>query len=170
MHEPLPIGSTAGKQAPAPWHVLHRDYETRSTAVPKAVGSQRYATDPTTKILCVAYAADDDPVQLWIPGDPVPPEFVEAAQNPRWVLAAHGDHFETAIEQHVLAPRYGWPIVPLERHACTMALALAGRGRGGLGRPARPPPPPRLHDGAGACTWIAGAAERGCGRARARQP
>ena len=73
----------------------------------------------------MAYAVDDDPVQLWIPGNPVPPEFIEAAHNPRWIVAAHGDHFETAIEQHVLAPRYGWPLIPLERHRCTMAMALA---------------------------------------------
>jgi DNA polymerase len=123
MHEPLPVSSAA--TTTAPWHVLHRDCETRGTVLLKAVGSYRYATDPATEIICVAYAADDQPVQLWIPGNPVPPEFIEAARNPRWVLAAHGDHFETAIEQHVLAPRYGWPLVPLERHACTMALALA---------------------------------------------
>jgi hypothetical protein len=108
MHEPLPFGSTAGKHAPAPWHILHRDYETRSRVTLKKIGSYRYAADPTLEILCVAYAVDDDPVQLWVPGNPVPPEFIEAAHNPRWVLAAHGDHFETAIEQHVLAPRYGW--------------------------------------------------------------
>ena len=70
-------------------------------------------------------------MQLWLPGDPVPPEFIEAARNPSWVLAAHNDHFETAIEQHVLAPRYGWPLIPLERHRCTMAMAL------GAGLPAR---------------------------------
>ena len=110
---------------PRPWHVLHRDYETRGRVILKKVGTHRYAADPRTEILCVAYAVDDDPVQLWIPGNPVPPEFIEAAHNPRWVLAAHGDHFETAIEQHVLAPRYGWPLIPLERHRCTMAMALA---------------------------------------------
>ena len=38
---------------------------------------------------------------------------------------AHNDAFETAIEQHVLARRYGWPIVPIERHRCTMAMCLA---------------------------------------------
>jgi DNA polymerase len=104
---------------------LHRDYETRGTVLLKAVGTHRYAADPHTEILCVAYAVDDDPLQLWIPGNPVPPEFIEAARNPRWLVVAHGDHFETAIEQHVLAPRYGWPLIPFERHACTMALALA---------------------------------------------
>ena len=37
-------------------------------------------------------------------------------QNPNWVVVAHGDHFETAIEQHIMAPRFGWPEIPLERH------------------------------------------------------
>ena len=64
-------------------------------------------------------------MQLWTPGDPVPPEWIEAASNPSWIIAAHNDSFETAIEQHVLAPRFGWPLIPLERHRCTMAMALA---------------------------------------------
>ena len=125
MHEPLHFGSIAMNAAPAPCHVLHRDYETRGRVILKKVGTHRYATDSSTEILCVAYAVDDDPVQLWIPGNPVPLEFTEAARNPCWVVAAHGDHFETAIEQHVLAPRYGWPLIALERHRCTMAVALA---------------------------------------------
>ena len=65
------------------------------------------------------------------PGDPVPPELIEAAADPSWVVCAHNDAFETAIEQHVLAPRYGLPIIPLERHRCTMAMCLA------LGLPAK---------------------------------
>ena len=72
----------------------------------------KYATDPSTDIRCVAFAVDDDPIQLWLPGDPVPPELFEAATNPSWVVCAHNDAFETAIEQHVLAPRYDCPIIP----------------------------------------------------------
>jgi DNA polymerase bacteriophage-type len=105
--------------------VLHRDIETRSRGILRKVGAHRYAADPSTEVLCVAYAVDDGPVQLWIPGDPVPPEFIEAARNPSWIVAAHNDAFESAIEQHVLHPRYDWPIVPPERHVCTMAMALA---------------------------------------------
>ena len=71
------------------------------------------------------------PCSCGCPGDPVPPEFFEAAADPSWVVCAHNDAFETAIEQHVLAPRYGWPIIPLERHRCTMAMCLA------LGLPAK---------------------------------
>ena len=106
-------------------HVLHRDAETRSEVRLQSVGVHRYAADQGTEVLCCAYAIDDEPVQLWTPGDPVPPEWIEAASNPSWIIAAHNDSFETAIEQHVLAPRFGWPLIPLERHRCTMAMALA---------------------------------------------
>jgi DNA polymerase len=112
-------------------HVLHRDYETRSQAVLKTVGAQRYAIDPTTEVLCCCYAIDDEPVQLWRPGDPVPTEFVVAEQNKNWVVAAFNDAFETAIEKLILAPRYRWPEIPIERHRCTQAMCLA------LGLPAR---------------------------------
>jgi DNA polymerase len=106
-------------------HVLHRDYETRSHAILRKVGTYKYAADPRTEVLCAAYAVDDEPVRFWIPGDPVPLEFIEAAHNPSWIVAAHNDAFESAIEQHILHPRYDWPIIPSERHICTMAMALA---------------------------------------------
>src|SRR5262245_25625857 len=106
-------------------HVLFRDYESRSEAVLKTVGTYKYATNSPTTVLCCAFAVDDEPVQLWTPGNPVPAEFVEAATNSAWVVAAHNDAFETAIEQYILAPRYGWRLIPIERHRCTMAAALA---------------------------------------------
>lgn len=124
MHEPLLLRKAVGGGASVQ-HILYRDYETRSRANLKLVGSHKYAADPTTAILCAAYAVDDEPAQLWLPGHPVPREFVEAAHNPSWAVAAHGDHFETAIERQILALRFGFPLVPLERHRCTMAIALA---------------------------------------------
>jgi DNA polymerase len=134
MHEPLPLSLRtiiADTTDPVLRHVLHRDYETRGQLLLKRVGTHRYAADPSTEVLCCAFAIDDGPVQLWIPGDPVPPEFIEAAQKPDRIVAAHGDHFETAIEHHIMAPRFGWPSIPLERHRCTMAASSA------LGLPAR---------------------------------
>ena len=139
MDEPSLIGSAEiahtnaieGQNARGCLHVVHRDYETRSQLLLRSVGTHRYAADPSTEVLCCAYAVDHEPVELWVPGDPVPPEFIEAANNPDWVVAAHGDHFESAIEQHIMAPRFGTPITPLERHHCTMTMAAA------LGLPAR---------------------------------
>ena len=106
-------------------HVLHRDYETRGVLVLGKVEVHRYAADLRTEVLCCAYAVDDEPVQLWLPGDPVPPEFIEAATNPNWIVVAHNAAFEMAIEQHILGPRFGWPLIPVERQRCTMAMALA---------------------------------------------
>ena len=106
-------------------HVLHRDYETRSRAVLKIVGTHRYACDPSTEVVFGAFAVDDGPVRVWRPGEPLLPEVIEAARNTNWGVAAHNDPFESAIEQYNLAPRFNWPLVPIERHRCTMAMALA---------------------------------------------
>jgi DNA polymerase len=105
--------------------VLHRDIETRGALDLRKVGAHRYAADQATEVLCVCYAVDGDPVKTWLPSDPVPPEFIEAARDPGWIVVAHNDQFETAIERHVLAPRHGFPLIPLNQHHCTMAAALA---------------------------------------------
>jgi DNA polymerase bacteriophage-type len=105
--------------------VLHRDYETRSTLNLSDVGAWRYSKHIETDVWCCAYALDAEPVKLWIPGDPVPPEFIEAANNREWLVSALNDVFERLIGQHILAPRYGWPLVPIERHRCTQAKALS---------------------------------------------
>ena len=106
-------------------HILHRDYETRSQAILKTVGTHKYATHSSTTVLCCAFAIDDEPVQLWTPDNPVPAEFIEAATNPSWIVCAHGAHFEDAIERHVLHPRFNWPTFPIAKQHCTMAAALA---------------------------------------------
>jgi DNA polymerase len=106
-------------------HVLHRDYETRAVLKLEDVGAWRHAADPRTDIWCAAYAVDDEPAKLWIPGDPVPPEFIEAAQNLEWEVCAHNCGFEVAQEHFILNRRYGFPKFPLSRQRCTMAMALA---------------------------------------------
>ena len=106
-------------------HVLLRDYETHGVLALNKVGVHRYADDLRTTVLCCAYAVDNEPVKLWTPGDAIPPEFYEAAKNPNWLVVAHNAHFEMAIEQHILGPRFGWPLIPLEQQRCTMAMALA---------------------------------------------
>jgi DNA polymerase len=60
-----------------------------------------------------------------VPGDPVPAKFIEAACNPEWLALAYTDQFERLIEQHILAPRYGWPLIPIEQHRCLQASTLA---------------------------------------------
>ena len=98
---------------------LFRDIETRSTLDLTEVGAWQYAGGDHTGVWCVGYSVDDGPVQLWIPGQPIPEVFFTAARDPDWLIAAHNDAFERAIEERILAPRYGWPIVPIEQHRCT---------------------------------------------------
>src|SRR6516164_11311431 len=104
---------------------LFWDIETRSTVSLDDAGAWRYAGDSSTDVWCVGYAVDNAPARIWIPGQPIPEEFHTAAHDPGWLIVAHNDAFERAIEELILAPRYGWPIVPIERHRCTMAMVLA---------------------------------------------
>ena len=104
--------------------IFLRDYESRSTLSLKS-GAWRYATHPGTSVLCCAYCVDDGPVKLWTPDDPVPSEFIEASSNPEWIALAFSDNFERQIEAHIMGPRYGWPVIPIERHRCLQASALS---------------------------------------------
>jgi DNA polymerase len=45
---------------------------------------------------------------------------------------AHNANFEFSIIQRLLAPRFGWPAIPIERFICTMARARAAALPGSL--------------------------------------
>jgi DNA polymerase bacteriophage-type len=111
---------------------LFRDYETSSRIDLAETGAGRYAADPSTDVLCAAYALDDGEIAIWVPGQPVPEAVIAAASDPSCLFVAHNDMFESAIETHVLGPRFGWPQIPLERHRCTMGTARASALPGSL--------------------------------------
>jgi DNA polymerase len=113
------------------------------------VGAWRYAADPTTQVLCVGFAVDVEPTRIWIPGQPIPLEFAQAASDPSWHVVAHNDLFERAIEERILAPQVNWPLVPIERHICTMGLALANALPGALEKAAAALQLPYQKDAAG---------------------
>jgi DNA polymerase len=111
---------------------LFWDIETRSTVSLELAGAWRYPSDPTTEILCVGYAVDDEDPQIWTLGDPVPEAFIAAATDPGWRVVAHNYQFERAIATRILQPCHGWPEIPLDRQICTMTLALASALPGAL--------------------------------------
>jgi CHC2-type zinc finger protein/Toprim domain-containing protein/DNA polymerase family A len=113
-------------------NILFEDHETRSTVNLEAAGAWRYAADPTTEVLCIAFAVDDGDPKIWTPDQPIPQEVITAASDPSWLVVSHNDQFERAIETRVLHPRYGWPLVPLAQRRCSMATALASALPGGL--------------------------------------
>src|SRR5215475_8208673 len=105
---------------------LFWDIETRSVVSLETAGASRYASDPTTEILCVGYAIDDNDPKIWLLFDPIPPE-IETATH----VVAHNFQFERAILTHKLEP-LGWPRIPLERQRCSMTLCLVNALPGAL--------------------------------------
>ena len=115
---------------------FHWDIESRSAAElgkgKEAVGARAYAEHPTTEILCVSYARSNGPIETWVPGQPIPEVVLAAAADPSCPWVAHNAAFERAMLECKLIPLHGWPMVPVDRHVCTMALALAHAYPGSL--------------------------------------
>lgn len=103
-------------------HILHIDFETRSTVDLVKTGVYPYAEHPSTEILCAAYAVDDEPVQLWRKGEEFPKVILDAISN-GWVFCAQNANFERGLWAGVLTARLGIPAPTNWR--CTQAMALS---------------------------------------------
>jgi len=110
---------SSGAEAPPAACVIWIDFETASECDLKSRGVYNYAQDPSTRVLCMAWARDDGPVELWLPGQPFP--------SLEGRIYAHNAAFERLILWHVLK----LPI-PLEQFYCTAAQARANCMPGSL--------------------------------------
>ena len=119
-YEPLPSQTTALDDTK---NELHHDIELRSRINLKKSGLHVYAADPSTEVICLSFAINDGPVQRWFPGDPIPPVWFEAANDPNWTAFAHNAQFEITIGELILHPRFGFPIIPDNQYRCTQATA-----------------------------------------------
>lgn len=101
---------------------IHLDFETRSRADLTKVGAWAYAAHPSTDIICMGYAFDDGPVQLWKgPRDNKRPQF---QLQPGDQFVAHNVAFEYAIAHFILCQKYGQPsLLDPALWDCTMARA-----------------------------------------------
>ena len=108
---------------------FHWDVESRSVAKlgkgKESVGARAYAEHPSTEVLCVSFARGNGLIETWIPGEPIPEVVLAAAKDPNCPWVAHNAAFERAMLECKLIPLHGWPMVPVDRHVCTMSLALA---------------------------------------------
>src|SRR5262249_57046207 len=73
---------------------------------------------------CVISDGVPGPILTWQPGEPPPAEIIDLHADPEGLIAAFNDAFDRQIEQNILAPRYDWPIFPLERRRCLQSSAL----------------------------------------------
>jgi len=106
---------------------LFFDFETRSKR-PIEDGSFAYAADPSTDILVISYAYEDEEEYVCDLNDANGvARFLHYLEDYSVTLIVHNMLFEIAILYYV-GSRYGWYMPELERFRCTMQMS----GRAGL--------------------------------------
>lgn len=98
------------------------DFETRSDLDLRVVGMWNYARGKHTAPWCLSWAIGDEAPRLW-PVDSIEPLHAHIAAGGK--IVAHNAAFEIAIWNEIMAPRYGWPALPVEQCICSMACGLS---------------------------------------------
>jgi len=104
--------------------ILSIDLETRSPVDLKKSGAYRYFENPHTSVLCAAWAVDDGPVSVWLPGEPCPRAIADAVAS-KAEISGWNVNFERQAINHILGPRHGWPVPHLDQYRDTAAQAAA---------------------------------------------
>lgn len=103
------------------------DFETRSRAKlsgKDGVGAWRYSLDPSTKVLCLAYAFGEDEPNIWIEGQPPPRVLMGAIEAGKRVHGWNSMSMERAIFHNICVPKLGWIEPKPEQYYDTMLDAL----------------------------------------------
>ena len=104
---------------------LHLDVETYSECDLKKAGAYRYAEDPTTELLCFAYAFDDDEfIQTWTPGRQLTTKLTDHITSGGKVHA-HNAQFERVVLNSTAGEKIGFPELRIEQMVCTAAKCAA---------------------------------------------
>ena len=86
--------------------VLSIDFETASQCDLKRAGAYVYSEHPTTQVLCMAYAFDNGPVQIWRRGQPFPRDVLDHVRNSGEVRAWNAS-FEWNVWNNTLLRQLG---------------------------------------------------------------
>ena len=101
------------------------DFETRSLAKIKDVGASRYCLDPSTEILCLAYAFGNSEPKLWVKDQKPPADLMNHIEQGGLISGWNSLSFERAVFDYVAGPRLGWAVPKDEQYYDTMHDALA---------------------------------------------
>lgn len=104
--------------------ILHLDFETRSGCDLVKSGVFVYCEDSSTDVIVACFAFDDEPVETWFPGNPVPKKIQEHVTS-GGTVCAHNAPFEVAVNNFVAHPKYGFPVLNNEQMICTMTMAYS---------------------------------------------
>lgn len=100
---------------------ISMDFETYSECDIRKSGAYGYADHPTTEVLCLAWAVNDDAPELWTPDQPPPQRLLALIHAGGAKVWAWNSFFEMCIWNLVLK----WQEIPIEQWADTAALAAA---------------------------------------------
>lgn len=103
--------------------IVSIDFETRSRVDLPTYGLDKYAKDPSTEVLCMAYSIDGGPVQLYTPQFAIP----QFLFDPKTKFTAWNAAFEYNILRYVMEVPVQW-----EQFTDSMALAAANNLPQGL--------------------------------------
>lgn len=99
------------------------DFETFSKIDIRKRGGYVYTHDSSTEILCLAYAIDDRPVDLWLPGTEAGKELIDLITDLETKVYAHNAKFDFRIWNNKMPP--SWPRIKEEQLVDTMALCAS---------------------------------------------
>jgi len=111
--------------------ILYLDYETRSRCDLRNRGAYNYAQDPSTEVICMAYAFDDKEVALWEPFATFPQRIIDHILS-GGQIRAHNAGFDRLITEYVLCQDFKVPTPKLDQWYCTAAQARANCAPGSL--------------------------------------
>lgn len=105
------------------------DFETYSECDIKTAGGYNYAAHPSTEVICMAWAIDDEEPQLWVPDQPFPTRLYKALEAGAEIWAWNAA-FERAVWEYQLKKQRGVQIEPRQWNdtaalAATLALPRA---------------------------------------------
>lgn len=101
--------------------VIGLDFETRSRVDLKACGTDVYASDPSTDIICCSFIEKITGCEwLWYAGDPIPKE-LRLALRMADEVEAHNARFDELIYEYIAVNDYGFPELRKKVWVCTAA-------------------------------------------------
>ena len=111
--------------------MLYIDLETRSNCDLIFHGLRRYAEDPSTQVICMAYAFDDGDIEFWWHYEPFPKSVTDYFKSGEPIMA-HNAEFERHLFEWVISNDYHFTPPKLEQWRCSMAIGLTNGFAGGL--------------------------------------
>ena len=111
--------------------MLYLDLETRSDVDLIFHGLRRYAKDPSTEVICMAYAFDDEDIKFWWASENFPSRVNEHFKNVG-LVTAHNASFEKHIFDLVINRTHDIESPANEQWRCSMAMGLTNGFAGGL--------------------------------------